>query len=216
MEFQNNSNLSSLSNLNKYSSESNEITLSKEARCTSTMPYTSPSSSSLSIQSQPQPSIKNNQNLHIYLNKSITKNLSKTDALIINKNTKSNHSTSINNGKSLKSYQTQQNTKPALPVEILKLINSKTIINEQDLNASVSPLSNASSSDLSSSSSASSSNSMLFNQSLTNLDNDDFSITNHSQSPPVIVRQVANVRERQVSIFNFFNSTKNYPFQILN
>ena len=44
---------------------------------------------------------------------------------------------------------------------------------------------------------------MLFNQtqSLTHLDNDDFSMTNQSQSPPVVVRQVANVRERQVSGF---------------
>jgi hypothetical protein len=203
MEFQNNSALSSLSNLNKYSAKNNEIILSNETSLSSTVPFQPSSSSLLSTptQSRSQPNSNNNASLQNYLNNNHIKNLSKTDAIITNsKNNsmsiKSNRDTPINDNKPLKNYQIQQKQS-----EIAKLINSKTSINEQDLNTSVSPLSNASSSDISSTSSTS--NSMLFNQtqSLTYLDNDDFSITNHSQSPPVVVRQVANVRERQVSIF---------------
>ena len=208
MEFQNNSALSSLSNLNKYSTKNNEIILSNVTSLSSMVPFQSSSSSLLSTptQSRSQPNSNNNASLQNYLNNNHIKNLSKTDAIITNsKNNstgiKSNRDIPINDNKPLKNYQIQQQQQKQSAVEIAKLINSKTSINEQDLNTSVSPLSNASSSDISSTSSTS--NSMLYNQtqSLTHLDNDVFSITNHSQSPPVVVRQVANVRERQVSKF---------------
>lgn len=205
MEFQNNSALSSLSNLNKYTTKNNEIILSNETSLSSMVPFQSSSSSllSTSTQSRSQPNSNNNASLQNYLNNNHIKILSKTDAIITNsKNNftsiKSNRDTPINDNKPLKQIQQQHKQST---IEIAKLINSKTSINEQDLNTSISPLSNASSSDISSTSSTS--NSMLFNQtqSLTHLDNDDFSMTNQSQSPPVVVRQVANVRERQVSGF---------------
>jgi len=221
MEFKNNTAPSSLSlsssstatNLNKYISENSEIMLSNETNSSSPISFQLSSSSlSTPIQSLPQPNlINNNASLQSYLNNNHNNNLSKTDTHIINSKT-SNYTTPINDNKPIKKYhiqhKQQQQHQPALPVEVLKLINSKTLINDQDLTvSSVSPLSNASSSDLSSSSFASSSNSMLCHQtqSLAHLDNDDFSITTASttathsqaQSPPVVVRQVANVRERQ-------------------
>jgi hypothetical protein len=215
MEFKNNTAPSSLSlsssttNLNKYMSENSEIMLSNETNSSSPISFQLSSSLSTPIQSLPQPNlINNNASLQSYLNNNHNNNLSKTDTHIINSKT-SNYNTPINDNKPIKKYHIQhkQQEQQPLPVEVLKLINSKTLINDQDLTvSSVSPLSNASSSDLSSSSFASSSNSMLCNQtqSLAHLDNDDFSITtsttathSQAQSPPVVVRQVANVRERQ-------------------
>ena len=99
------------------------------------------------------------------------------------------------------------NTKQLPVVDLLRVFNSKTTtIKDQDLTSSVSPLSNASSSEYSNSSSSSSSSSSSTASSSSSssnsmIHNQDFNILSSnrpcSSEQPVVIRQVANVRERQ-------------------